>query len=133
MRLALLGFAAFGERAFCVKILFKGETLMAASVRCAKGHWYHPDPSGKPNVCPRCLADSRRVEAAPISDDEVMDFLNESTPKPEAEESDDAVKPHKCAIKRHKKICPACHGETSFAFEYCPRCGGPLIVAVIEV
>jgi hypothetical protein len=111
--------------------------LMATPVKCAKGHWYHPDPSGKPTPCPRCLAESNRPAPTTISDDEVMDFLNDPSvadaAKPNPEGSAVEPKIHKSSLKRHKKICPACRGETSFAFDYCPRCGGPLEIAVIEM
>jgi hypothetical protein len=108
---------------------------MTTPVKCVKGHWYHPDPSGKATPCPRCLADSHKVKQ--VSDDDVLDFLNDPTvPDTSKAASDDVEtrpKTFKCSLKRHKKVCPACHCETSFAFEYCPRCGGPLDVAEINV
>jgi hypothetical protein len=117
-------------------ILLAGALLMATPVKCVKGHWYYPDPSGKPSPCPRCLTESNRPVPSPISDDDVLDYLNDPSgvdaTASNSEKPVDQPKPHK-SLKRHKKICPACHGETSFAFEYCPRCGGPLVVAVIEM
>ena len=110
---------------------------MATPIKCAKGHWYQPDPSGRPIPCPRCFAEANRPVRAPISDDDVLDFLNDPTmdgaDASRSEEPESLQKLHKCSLKRHKKVCPACHGETSFAFDYCPRCGGPLEIAVIEM
>jgi hypothetical protein len=110
---------------------------MATPIKCAKGHWYEPDPSGKAASCPHCQAEARRRGGKPISEDDVMGFLNDPGKADAAQSSSDEPelhqKPRKCALKRHKKICQACHCETSFAFEYCPRCGGPLEIAVIEV
>ena len=116
--------------------LLAGVLLMATPVKCAKGHWYQPDPSGKPTPCPRCQAELNKPAPEPISDDDVLAFLSDPSAADTAvspEDSGTQQKPRKCSLKRHKKICPACHGETSYAFEYCPRCGGPLEVAVIEV
>jgi hypothetical protein len=110
---------------------------MPAPVKCAKGHWYQPDPSGKPTPCPRCLAAQQRREHNAISDDDVMAFLNDPKPANGSSPDEDASasqKLHKpAALKRHKKVCRDCHSETSFAFNHCPRCGGPLEIAVIEV
>lgn len=103
---------------------------MTAPIKCAKGHWYQPDPSGKVTGCPRCLA--ALDPHAKISEDDVLAILSDSVPDapPEAPEP---PKLHKSVLMRHKKLCPACHCETSFAFEYCPRCGGPLVVAMIDL
>jgi DnaJ-class molecular chaperone len=83
------------------------------------------------------LAESQRPAPTPISDEDVLDFLSDSdgvdAGKSNPGQSSGELKAHKAALKRHKKICPACHGETSFAFDYCPRCGGPLEIAVIEM
>jgi hypothetical protein len=107
---------------------------MADPLKCVKGHWYQPDPSGKAASCPRCQA----VGAPAVSEDEVLGFLNDPSgvdlAKSPSEEPESAHKqPHKIVLKRHKKVCRQCHSETSFAFEYCPRCGGPLEVAMIDV
>jgi hypothetical protein len=104
---------------------------MAATVKCAKGHWYLPDPSGKVSGCPRCLAasDPRKT----ISEDDVLAILSDSNGAGAASEDEPPPKLHKWSLKRHKKLCRACHCETSFSFDYCPRCGGPLEVAMIDV
>jgi hypothetical protein len=110
---------------------------MASPIKCPKGHWYQPDPSGRATSCPRCQAASRPQAPSAVSEDDVMGFLSDPTsadPARSPEEPNSAQKqPHKISLKRHKKVCSHCHSETSFAFEYCPRCGGPLEVAVIDV
>ena len=72
-----------------------------------------------------------------VSEDDVMGFLNDPSSadpaKSPSEEAESGQKLHKTALKRHKKVCRQCHSETSFAFEYCPRCGGPLEIAMIDV
>lgn len=117
--------------------LFRQVELMATPVKCAKGHWYQPDPTGKVVGCPRCLAAADPRTQRRISDDDVLAILSGSDEGDAASASTDSTKSlpklHKCSLKRHKKVCPACHCETSFAFEYCPRCAGPLEVAVIDV
>ena len=124
--------ASYGEWV----VLLAGVSLMAAPVKCSKGHWYQPDPSGKPIPCPRCHAELNKPAPKPISDDDVLGFLSETSGVDVATSTEDVEiqqRPHKRSLKRHKKVCPACHGETSYAFEYCPRCGGLLEVAVIEM
>jgi hypothetical protein len=109
---------------------------MNGPVKCAKGHWYQPDPSGTIALCPRCQAESKLQHRKPISEDDVLAILGESdggAPKSSAEQTEALQTHHKLALKRHKKVCRTCHSETSFAFEYCPRCGGPLDIAVIDV
>jgi hypothetical protein len=110
---------------------------MASPIKCVKGHWYQPDPSGRATSCPRCKAASSPQNAKAISEDDVMAFLNDPTGGDRAnspsQEPEPSQKLHKGALKRHKKVCRECHSETSFAFEYCPRCGGPLQVAMIDV
>ena len=110
---------------------------MASPIKCPKGHWYQPDPSGKATSCPRCQAAASPQDVRAVSEDDVMGFLNDPSSadpaKSPAEEPESGQKPHKTALKRHKKVCRQCHSETSFAFEYCPRCGGPLEIAMIDV
>jgi predicted amidophosphoribosyltransferase len=107
---------------------------MITPLKCSKGHWFQPNDSGPP-VCPRCEADARRPKPLPISDDDVLAILSDPTSVDVGQTPDagSSSRHLKCSLKRHKKVCPSCHCETSFSFEYCPRCGGLLEVAVIEV
>lgn len=109
---------------------------MASPVKCPKGHWYQPDPSGRVTECPRCHDRTNPPAAKTVSEDDVMGFLNDSSggrAESAVEKAESTPKLHKVALKRHKKVCRHCHSETSFAFEYCPRCGGPLEIAEIDV
>jgi hypothetical protein len=112
---------------------------MAAPVKCAKGHWYQPDPSGKVTSCPRCEALLHpQSEPAPISEDDVLAFLDGPPPKPDSSSSStrgltSGEESHGHTLQRRKKVCPSCHFETSVSFGHCPRCGGPLEIAKVEV
>jgi hypothetical protein len=112
---------------------------MAALVKCPKGHWYEPDASGNPAVCPRCQAVAKsRAAGTAISDDDVLAILGspkqaEVASEPSEEEPIVEKEMPKHTLQRHKKVCRACFFETSISFGHCPRCGGPLEIAMIEV
>jgi len=116
---------------------------MAAFVRCPKGHWYRPAASGEPTACPHCKAQSQLQSGRQVSEDEILAILGPPPPKadpsapmpeePTWEEPVAAEHHHGHALQRRKKVCPACFYETSVSFTHCPRCGGPLEIAVIEV
>lgn len=111
---------------------------MAALVKCAKGHWYQPDPSGKPTACPRCEAQLHPKKDTPISEDDVLAFLDDGpSPNPDSSSSSSrgltgSGDSHQTLLRR-KKVCPKCHYEASVSFGHCPRCGGPLEIAKTEV
>jgi uncharacterized paraquat-inducible protein A len=109
---------------------------MAAPVKCAKGHWYTPDPSGKATTCPRCAAQAQQKNGTPISDDDVLAFLDDPPQAAQSPGSSSQKLPSEeshHSLQRRKKVCPACHFETSVSFGHCPRCGGPLEVARVDV
>jgi hypothetical protein len=107
---------------------------MAGPTNYPKGRSDQPDALGKGSLHPQCRPAPSTRDAKPISDDDVLAILSDpGGPKSAPEQPSAQAKSHKCELKRHKKVCRDCHSETSFAFEYCPRCGGPLQVAVIEV
>jgi hypothetical protein len=110
---------------------------MAAPIKCAKGHWYQPDPSGKVTSCPRCEALAQAKPTA-VSEDDVLGFLDGPPPTPDSSSSSSRAlgtseDPHGHTLQRRKKVCPSCHFETSVSFGHCPRCGGPLEIAKVDV
>ena len=110
---------------------------MAARVKCPRGHWFEPDPSGGPSVCPHCKARSVSPDDNPFSEDDILSVLGPPTQADVVElppEEPVLERPSpKHTLQRHKKVCPACHYETSVSFGHCPRCGSQLEIAVIEV
>jgi hypothetical protein len=105
---------------------------MAAPIKCPKGHWYTPDPSGKVISCPKCEALARSPRKT-VSDDDVLAILDSPVQvDPSAEVPVDTGLSH-TSLHRRKKVCPTCSYETSLSFGHCPRCGGPLKVASIDI
>ena len=89
-------------------------------------------------MCPHCQSQSDLQSGNAISDDDVLAILGppkkaEIAPEPTAEEPTIARELPKHTLQRHKKVCRACFFETSVSFGHCPRCGGPLEIAVIDV
>jgi hypothetical protein len=118
-------------------ILLAGLSIMAAPIKCPKGHWFTPDASGKATVCPHCKAQSRLQSGSSISEDDVLAILGPSKkadlsdlPSEEEPVPQEDLRSH--ALQRRRKVCPKCFYETSLAFGYCPRCGGPLEIALTE-
>ena len=120
------------------EVLSAGGCIMGALMKCPKGHWYEPAASGKPGACPHCRTVASSQTSKSISDDDVLAILG--PPKkvemvPEQPEEDPIAERElpKHTLQRHKKVCRACFFETSISFGHCPRCGGPLEIAMIEV
>jgi hypothetical protein len=91
-------------------------------VRCAKGHWYDPGPSGTAR-CPQCATQTQKETR--VSDDDVLAIMSEPDEAKAAAEPEE-LKLSSSAIMRRKKVCPECAHEASYSFVHCPRCGTPL-------
>ena len=98
-------------------------------VRCPKGHWYEPGPSGA-GRCPQCATQTQKETS--VSDDDVLAIMSEPDEAKAAAEPEE-LKLSSSAIMRRKKSLPRVRHEASYSFVYCPRCGAPLKLVSMDL
>jgi hypothetical protein len=112
-----------------------GLELVAASVKCPKGHWFDPSAFGASDACPVCARQaSSESRGKQFSEDDVLAMLD----SPEQSVSGSSSNLHKdshssSSLHLNKKVCPTCGYKTSPSFGYCPRCGDALKTATLDI
>jgi hypothetical protein len=110
---------------------FAAEGVPLMAKRCPKGHWYDPDAPGALGRCPQCAVQTQTETS--VTDDDVLAIMSMPDEPTKSAGEDPAKSGSGSAILRRKKICPECSHEASYSFDYCPRCGAPLKLAVVEL
>jgi hypothetical protein len=99
--------------------------------KCSKGHWYDPDAPGALGRCPQCATQTQTETS--VSDDDVLAIMSMADEPAKSQDDESAKAAASSGIMRRKKVCPECSHEASFSFDYCPRCGAPLKLVVVEL